>query len=652
MDKGRKSILMGNLKRILMVFVLVLTATLTATLSRVYATPVGFDPSEGIDVILVIDTSGSMRTADPERITLEAAALFMDMMETRNSRIGVVSFSGALHSVMPLTHIGDPGVRDDIRNTISGFVYHGWTDVGLGLRTAAEMLLNDPSPNSPMILLFTDGRIDMPANWNNRGIDVSYQDAWWAVENVGSFTPIYTIGLNYDGTINTEFLQEIASRTSANSYIINDAAMLPQIFNEIFASHIRSSITEVASIVTDGVEYTDIIIPIPSPFVAEANIIMLSTQPIDSIRLFSPDGNEVYFDDHTYILTTANRYSMAKIIFPMVGDWLLSVRGLPEDYITVNLIYNYDVDVSFSITQENMRGAFFDPNSPILIQASFITPLSIAQIQTLFTESTAELHVYDLDFNLLEILPMPHSGAAFAINFMPYTPQDVRIRIYVQHPNFTQTTALVTIHYEPSPEPETIPTPEPETEPHTEAEQETTLAAITALEETQPPIIEAPEEADEGSNRLIILAFFGIAVSLITIAVLLLHSYSKPKLFKGHLEIRALLHDGKYTSLEVPDLSTFAKRISLKEFIDVSLGNKAARIFETKIPIGEIYIQPGVQNGRPVLILTTNGACHITDADGHAILQRKFVWEKDLELIFSIVDSPVCIEITYRINNN
>jgi len=616
------------------------------------AEPIIVTPNDGIDVILAIDTSGSMRTTDPERIALEAAMLFMDMMETRHSRIGIIGFSSEVHSVMPLTPINDPAIRNTIRETVSAFEYQGWTDIGKALRYAAQMLLDNPEPeNSPMILLFTDGRIELP-DWYERSIEISYEDAWWAVDNVGDFVAIYTIGLNYDNTLNIEFLEEIANRTSASSYIIEQAALLPQIFNEIFASHIRSSITEVATFIADGEAYVDVIVSIPSPFVAEANIIMLSTQPIDSIRLFSPDGNEVYFDDHTYILTTANRYSMAKIIFPMVGDWLLSVRGLPEDYITVNLIYNYDVDVSFSITQENMRGAFFDPNSPILIQASFITPLSIAQIQTLFTESTAELHVYDLDFNLLEILPMPHSGAAFAINFMPYTPQDVRIRIYVQHPNFTQTTALVTIHYEPSPEPETIPTPEPETEPHTEAEQETTLAAITALEETQPPIIEAPEEADEGSNRLIILAFFGIAVSLITIAVLLLHSYSKPKLFKGHLEIRALLHDGKYTSLEVPDLSTFAKRISLKEFIDVSLGNKAARIFETKIPIGEIYIQPGVQNGRPVLILTTNGACHITDADGHAILQRKFVWEKDLELIFSIVDSPVCIEITYRINNN
>lgn len=606
-------------------------------------------PNDGIDVILAIDTSGSMRTTDPERIALEAAMLFMDMMETRHSRIGIIGFSSEVHSVMPLTPINDPVIRNTIRETVSAFEYQGWTDIGKALRYAAQMLLDDPEPeNSPMILLFTDGRIELP-DWYERSIEISYDDAWWAVDNVGDFAAIYTIGLNYDNTLNIEFLEEIANRTSAASYIIEQAALLPQIFNAIFASHIRSSITELATFIADGEAFVDVIIPIPSPFVAEANIIMLSTQPIDSIRLFSPDGNEVYFDDYMYTLTTANRYSMAKIISPMVGDWLLSVRGLPEDYITVNLIYNYDVDVSFSITQESMRGTFFDPNSPIRVQASFITPLSIAQIQTLFAESIAELHVFDLDFNLLEILPMAHSGAAFTVNFTPSIPQDVRINIHVQHPNFYQTTAFVTIHYEPSPEPETVPITEPETEPNTEAMQETTPAPVTYPEQTQPPIV---EELSEGSNRITILAFFGIAVSLITIITLLLHNYKKPRLFKGHLEIRALLHDGKYTSLEVPDLSTFAKRISLREFIDVSLGNKATRIFETKIPIGETYIQPGVQNNRPVLILTTNGACYITDADGHAILQKKFVWEKDFELIFSIVDSPVCIEITYRINNN
>jgi len=623
-------------------------------ISCLHSNAMTIEPSDGIDVILIMDTSGSMRTADPERIALEAATLFMDMMETRNSRIGIVGFSGDLHTVMPLTPISDPTVREQIRHTVSQFDYRGWTDVGLAMRTAAEMLLEDPNPyNSPMILLFTDGRIDMPDNWNNRSIDISYQDAWWAVGNVGWFTPFYTIGLNYDGALNIEFLEEIASRTFGTSHIIDDAALLPQVFNEIFASHIRTSITEVATIVADGDTYTDVIVPIPSPFVAEANVIMLSSQPITSVRLFDPAGREVPFDEGTYTLTTANRYSMIKILEPSVGDWVLSVRGLPYDRITVNLIYNYTLDVSFSIVQLGSPGVFFDPTIPVTVQAGFISPLPTSQIQALFADTDAILNVYTLDMELIAALPMHYVGSAFAINFEPNPPQDVRININVSHPHFHQTTVTVTVHYDPVLLAALLYEPaEPTTEPPTTPPPTTEPPPPTTEPPTTPPVIYQPEPSSHNWNLLFII--IGIILTLLAIAAIFftLKKANKKQIFKGHLELRALLDDGKYTSLEAPDLNTFVGQISLKEFITVSLGSKAERIFSANVPLSGALIQPATVNGRHMLQLTTNGACHITDAEGNAILQRKFMWEKDLLLIFSLVDSKTCIEMTYRINED
>ena len=647
-----------KLKYTLMLFAILVFSIIG--MASTYASAITIDPSDGIDVILIMDTSGSMRTADPERIALEAAALFMDMMETRSSRIGIIGFSGDLHTVMPLTPISDPAIRENIRNTVSQFDYRGWTDIGLAMRAAAEMLMDDPNPaNSPMILLFTDGRIDMPDNWNNRSIDISYQDAWWAVENVGEFTPIYTIGLNYDGTINTEFLEEVSRRTFGTAHIIEDAAILPQVFNEIFASHIRTSITEVATIVTTADEYTDIIIPIPSPFVAEANIIMLSSQPIASVRLFDPTGREVPFDEGTYTLTTANRYSIIKILEPLIGDWVLSVQGLPYDRITVNLIYNYTLDVSFSIVQLGSPGVFFDPTIPVTVQAGFISPLPTSQVQALFTDAIATLNIYDLEMNELSSLQMHYVGSAFAINFEPNPPQDVRINITVDHPHFQQTTTTVTIHYDPVllyallNEP-SEPVTEPVTEPPTTTAPPTTVPPTTTTPATTEPTTPPAEESDEGLSSILIVVIIVIVVLLIIIAIILLSlkKDNKKQFFKGHLELRALLDDGKYTALEAPDLSTFVGQISLLEFIKISLGSKADRILQANAPLSGALIQPIVVNNRPMLQLLTNGACHITDSDGNVILQRRFMWEKDLQLFFSLVDSKTRIEITYRINED
>jgi len=626
-------------------------------ITNAYASSIVVDPSEGIDVVLVIDTSGSMRYADPERIALEAASLFMDMMETRNSRIGIVGFSGDTHSIMDLTPIHDAGVRDEIRHTVANFVYHGWTDIGLALRTAAEMLIENPmQENSPMILLFTDGRIDLP-EWFGRSVETSYNDAWWAVENVGDAVPIYTIGLNYDGTVNVGFLEEIADRTHAESFMIEDAALLPELFHQIFANHIRSSINHIATIFPTEETYTDIIIPIQSHFVAEANIIMLSTRPITSVRLFDSLGREVAFDSDRYTISSANRYSMIKILEPEMGDWLLRIRGLPEDRITINLIYNYSIDIGFFINQPEVNGAYFNPTAPVIVQAGFITNLSFTQVQHLFLESEAEVHVSDLAMNLLEILPMEFNGTAFVTELMPYPPQDVRVNVNVRHPSFSQTTATITIAYDPAillelntqpeisetPEPNYIPEPLPEIIPEQSAPAE---------EPSSAPVQQ--EQEGEDTTNLLPFILIGTALFLILFAIIFMifTKQVKRRVFSGYLEVRSLLKTGKYTALEAPDLSTFAGCISLIEFLQISLGSKAKSILNVNVPINGIHIEPAEVNGRVAIKLTTDGACQITDSVQNPITGRKLIWEKDSKLEFSLANASTSekIEITYRIN--
>lgn len=660
LPKSESMCRVSNLHEVFFRFVKVLVIVLAAGISflaystlGIYAQQVVVNPSDGIDVVLVIDTSGSMNTADPERIALEAATLFMDMMETRNSRIGIVGFSGTVHSAMPLTAIYEPNIRDNIRNTVSTFDYVGWTDIGLALRTAAEMLLESPlETNSPMILLITDGRVDLPA-WFDRTIDMSYYDAWWAVDNVGDNVPIYTIGLNYNNTVNIEFLEEIAVRTHASSAIIEDAALLPEIFHNIFASHIRSSIYQIATIFPDGETYSDVTIPIDSSFVAEANIIMLSSRPITNLRLYDPTGREIIFENNRYTLTAANRYSMIKLIEPMQGDWTLMVQGLPNDRITVNLIYNYSIDIAFSITQPQYGGAFFDPSQPILVQASFISTLPDAQQRTIFEESTATINVFDLDMNPLDTVYMTYNGTSFVAELLPNPPQNIRINIQVVNPNFTQQTAMLTITYDPDKLEALAHQPQDNINADTPtADNDTTYTPIEAptTEDVEPVSVPIDAPPSRTFATYIIVAILVLLVVLI-VMFLLRTRQIKRKVFYGHLEVRAMLKNKIYTALEAPDLSTFAGRISIAEFLDVSIGVKAKRILDCNIPITGVFIEPKIVNNRNVILLTTDGACLISDGLGEEINQRKFTWGQDVKLVFSVVDTIEKIEITYRISN-
>lgn len=632
---------------IVSIFFVLLFTNVSAT--PVSATPIVIDTVGGIDAILVIDTSGSMNSTDPERIALEAATLFMGMMETNSSRIAIVPFSGDVHSVVPLTPINDPNLRNRIRSSVSGLAYQGSTDIGLGLRTAAEMLLNDPSEtNSPIILLFTDGHIDLPA-WFNRTNEDSYMDTWWAVDNVGEFTPIHTIGLNFDGTINIDFLESISNRTFASSNIITDAALLPSIFNEIFADHMRTSIDTIYEFVSDG-GYTYVPINIDSHFVAEANIIMLSSRPIQSITLQDPTGREVAFDDNTYTIATANRYSIIKIMNPQAGEWTLRVQGIPDDHITVNLIYNYTIDIAFSVSQPDMASPFFDPTAPLTVHAALITQLPMAQTQALMNETVVLLYAFDLNDNIVSTVEMEFIGTSFTSAFTPHPPQDVRIHIHAHHPAFELTSPTVTIVYDPAllETMEDIPYVYDPELPDPILEEPAQVVDPQPAPDSIPGTVSEPTE----STNLTPFILIAIAIICIIVAILLLRlQKEKAAMFIGHLELRTL-RDDKYTSLETPDLTTFAGRISLEEFIQVSLGARAGKILVQEIPLNRIYIQPATLNNRPRLQLASDNSCYITDGDGNPISQKKFLWEKDTQLIFSIDDTHTQIEITYRINED
>jgi len=582
-----------------------------------------------------------MRTADRDRTAIEAAQLFIDMLETRNSRVGIVEFTNVLHTEIPLTPVNTLEEREELKSVIAGFQYGGWTDIGLALRSATEMLMNHGDPdNSPMIILFTDGDIELGPNQDVRTEQMSYEDVWWSVDSVEGIAPIYTIGLNYHGDVNINFLRTISDRTLARSFIIEEAGGLPVVFSEIFASHIRSSITEIAEFVAEGDVYAEVIIPISSAFVAEANIIMLSEHPLESVRLVNPYGEEVVFDGINHILTYANRYSMIKSINPALGDWTLHVMGLADDRITVNLIYSFDVNLSISVSQENVAGALYNPQQPVQVAASFIFADPRIDPSELYAGAEANLHVYNSAMQLQYTVQMINTGTNFVAEYLTATDlETVHLQVAVTHPAFglNLSSAYVSVNYgapeefEPvQQEPEPTPTPTP----------------------TPPPVV--PEEP--ASNNSIIPI---IVVVIAVIAAGLIFFYKKQQgsgsgnmFFSGYLEVRALLDDGNYTALEAPDLSTFPGRTALYDFLNLSLKSQSDKILNA-IDVSDVYIQPGVHAGEVVIKLQNKGNCKILDYSENVIdaKSQNFDWLDNQKLIFTNGDNAK-IEITYRVTED
>lgn len=112
--------------------------------------------TEGIDIIIATDISGSMLAEDFKPNRLEAGKnIAIDFIKARpNDRIGLVIFSGESFTQCPLT-IDHDVLINLFKDVTNGMIEDG-TAIGMGLATAVNRL-KDSESKSKVVILLTDG---------------------------------------------------------------------------------------------------------------------------------------------------------------------------------------------------------------------------------------------------------------------------------------------------------------------------------------------------------------------------------------------------------------------------------------------------------------------------------------------------------------
>ncbi len=196
---------------------------------------------EGIDIVIALDVSGSMRARDfqPDRIgaAKRIAAQFIDGRP--NDRIGLVIFSGVAFTQAPLT-LDHSVLKNLLKEVKSGMIQDG-TAIGDGLATAVSRL-KDSKARSKVIVLLTDGV-------NNSGA-IDPETAAELAKMYG--IRVYTIGIGTYGyapypvqtpygikmqqmkvQIDEALLKVIAKETGGKYFRANNNNKLSAIFKEI-----------------------------------------------------------------------------------------------------------------------------------------------------------------------------------------------------------------------------------------------------------------------------------------------------------------------------------------------------------------------------------------------------------------------------------
>ncbi len=199
------------------------------------------EKTEGIDIVMALDISGSMQAIDFKPNRLEAAKdVGIKFISSRpNDNIGLVIFAGESFTQCPLTtdHTALTNLFNDVR---MGMLEDG-TAIGMGLATSVSRI-KDSKAKSKVIILLTDG-------CNNRG-DITPQKAAEIAQTFG--VRVYTIGVGTRGTaqmpvqtnfgvqyvdqevkIDEDLMQQIAEMTGGKYFRATNKKSLEAIYAEI-----------------------------------------------------------------------------------------------------------------------------------------------------------------------------------------------------------------------------------------------------------------------------------------------------------------------------------------------------------------------------------------------------------------------------------
>jgi Ca-activated chloride channel family protein len=198
---------------------------------------------EGIDIVIALDISGSMRALDfqPQDRLEVAKRVIRDFIDGRpHDRIGLVLFAAKSFTQCPLTL--DRSVLDGFLDEVQVGLIDDGTAIGLGLATAVNRLKRSQAA-SKIVILLTDGLNNVPT--------LEPETAAELAKTLG--VRVYTVGVGKEGYapfpvddpvfgrrtrqiethIDEKLLRRVADQTGGSFFRAEDPAALQDIFGTI-----------------------------------------------------------------------------------------------------------------------------------------------------------------------------------------------------------------------------------------------------------------------------------------------------------------------------------------------------------------------------------------------------------------------------------
>ena len=175
-----------------------------------------------IEIVFVIDDSGSMDWNDPNYERLTVARNLIDKLPA-NSKIGLVRFDGNYPKTEALTPTLTTD-REAVKNFLTRTYFYspGGTDMYNGIQKAFPLYESSEETTLKMMIVLSDGATD----------DTHLHSSVISTANASNIR-IYTVGLGSSTSYFNNYLKPLANNTGAEFYLASDATQLADIYEDI-----------------------------------------------------------------------------------------------------------------------------------------------------------------------------------------------------------------------------------------------------------------------------------------------------------------------------------------------------------------------------------------------------------------------------------
>ncbi|MDE7313264.1 MAG: VWA domain-containing protein [Eubacterium sp.] len=314
--------------------------------------------ANNMNVVFVLDGSGSMYTTDKEKLRFEALELFLGLSTESGNYMGAVVFDDGIILKREIVPIQGRAAKNELSQEVKDAASNGDTDIGSAILTAVRMLKESGNPDLPSaMILLSDGNTDLPKDKSGKKLEESEHRKAAAIDYAREKEiNIHSVCLNANGKARLEELLEISDATGGTCVEVKRAQDLKDVFNQFYNIIYSTKTTNLVDTKIPASGELKVPFSIPVIGVKEANIIINTLNADTSYSLFSPKGYGYTRAELDDMAIRAKTFTVIKIEHPQPGDWELVVRGARRDQVKIDMVYNTDLSMLLEAAETQSEG--------------------------------------------------------------------------------------------------------------------------------------------------------------------------------------------------------------------------------------------------------------------------------------------------------